>query len=408
MGISMSSPQVGASFSSPQLGDGPVLVSDPDAIGPFTSAFTVDPSDTNYLGFSASMSSMGTIVQAQYTDTANVVRTATCSAQIISYSTYTDFGYDFEDGLPTPTTVTGINSYGSILCPIANTQIGTGPLVLSLTGDGDESQSFGPSTYALYVGRTTATVSPEPSTTTSVVPVVERPFVSSGENATFSNSSSVSSSSTTLVPTTVLGYGPPTIYSVPTVTITTSLSTDIVYVTGDHAILPTTTIMVSLGTTTVTTNSTVTIDQRTLPTTCISDFNSTTVTLSARSLTCTNLKLHTAFLWVMMEDPFDFCAYYLTANRNTSPLLEMSASTLKDTCSCLVTYKSAPLPVFKVGSSYSPKPKRQCNRSVASLIQAKFKEPKTFCKYYTSTSRNISPFSTLKPGDVFAGCSCLI
>ncbi|KAG9570863.1 hypothetical protein KCU71_g441, partial [Aureobasidium melanogenum] len=170
MGISMSKPQVGASFSSPQLGDGPVLVSDPDAIGPFTSAFTVDPSDTNYLGFSASMSSMGTIVQAQYTDTANVVRTATCSAQISSYSTYTDVSYDFEDGFPTPTTVTGINSYGSILCPIANTQIGTGPLVLSLTGDGDESQSFGPSTYALYVGRTTATVSPEPSTTTSVVP----------------------------------------------------------------------------------------------------------------------------------------------------------------------------------------------------------------------------------------------
>ncbi|KAG9660117.1 hypothetical protein KCU95_g392, partial [Aureobasidium melanogenum] len=171
MGVSMSSPQVGASFSSPQLGDGPVLVSDPDAIGPFTSAFTVDPSDTNYFGFSASMSSMGTIVQAQYTDTANVVRTATCSAQISSYSTYTDFSFNF--GSPAPATVTGINSefaYGSILCPIANTQIGTGPLVLSLTGDGDESQSFGPSTYALYFGPTTVTASPDPITTTSLIP----------------------------------------------------------------------------------------------------------------------------------------------------------------------------------------------------------------------------------------------
>lgn len=166
--------------------------------------------------------------------------------------------------------------------------------------------------------------------------------------------------------------------------------------------------MVSIGTTTVKTNSTVTIDERASPTTCFSSFEGTKATLSARSLTCTNLKLHTALLWVMMKDPFDFCAYYLTANRNTSPLLEMGVSTLKDTCSCLMTHKSAPLPAFKVGPAYSPKPKRQCNQSVASLIKAKFKEPKTFCKYYTSTSRNISPFSILKPADVFAECSCLI
>ncbi|KAG9708969.1 hypothetical protein KCU77_g1759, partial [Aureobasidium melanogenum] len=398
---------MGASLSSPQLDDGLVSVSNPNTTGPFTSAFTVDGSDTNSFGFSASMSWMGTAVQAQYTDTANVVKTATCSAQINSYSTYTDTWYD-DLGGGSQTMVTYVETfsefaYGSILCPIANTQIGKGPLVLSV-GSG---MFWGDATYALYVGRTTATVSPEPSTTTSIVPVVERPFVSSDTNATFSNSSSVSSSFTTLVPTTVSGYGPLTIYSVPTIAITTT-ATETVYVTNNRTILPTTTTIVSIGTTTVTTNSTVTIDQRTLPTTCISNFNSTTVTLSARSLICTNLKLHTAFLWVMMKDPFDFCAYYLTANRNTSPLLEMSASTLKDTCSCLMTHKSAPLPAFKVGPPYSPKPKRQCNQSVASLIKAKFKEPKTFCKYYTSTSRNISPFSILKPRDVFAGCSCLI
>ncbi|CAD0107132.1 unnamed protein product [Aureobasidium uvarum] len=109
-----------------------------------------------------------------------------------------------------------------------------------------------------------------------------------------------------------------------------------------------------------------------------------------------------------MKNPFDFCAYYLTANRNTSPLSEMSAKTLKDTCSCLISHKSVPLPLFKVGPSYSPKPKKQCNMSVASLIKAKFKEPEAFCKYYASTSRNISPFSMLKPVDLFAGCSCLI
>jgi hypothetical protein len=167
-----------------------------------------------------------------------------------------------------------------------------------------------------------------------------------------------------------------------------------------------TTTTISLGTTTITTNSTVTIDQRTLTTSCIS--GSTSIKLSARSLTCTNLKLHTALVWIMMKNPFDFCAYYLTANHNTSPLLEMSASTLKDTCSCLLTHASTPLPVFKPGTSYSPKPKRQCNKSVASLIKGKYKEPEAFCKYYTSTSRRISPYWMLKPVDLFEGCSCLI
>ncbi|KAH0273346.1 hypothetical protein KCU91_g6020, partial [Aureobasidium melanogenum] len=143
---------MGASLSSPQLDDGLVLVSNPNTTGPFTSAFTVDGSDTNSFGFSASMSWMGTAVQAQYTDTANVVKTATCSAQINSYSTYTDTWYD-DLGGGSQTMVTYVETfsefaYGSILCPIANTQIGKGPLVLSV-GSG---MFWGDATYALYVG----------------------------------------------------------------------------------------------------------------------------------------------------------------------------------------------------------------------------------------------------------------
>ncbi|KEQ57826.1 uncharacterized protein M437DRAFT_60859 [Aureobasidium melanogenum CBS 110374] len=608
---------MGATLSSPQLGDGLVLVANPNTTGPFTSAFTVDASDTNSFGFSATMMNMGTVLQVQYTNTANIVKTATCSAQTYSYITYTDY-YDDNGGHVTSTgyRTDADTTFASIFCPIANTQIGTGPMILSLSNRPNDPTWFpSPATYALYFGPTSVTASQDPITTTSLVPgqttylatvtstvygttetvastttltgtysasrcpvlpisspttlststrssssarsssqthsasassskslsskssskiisssskastlsrtassskssssktstssrnasksasskaflttsstktsskststskisvcstgtalkslsnypsiashlcqdilrskrsfprsisvwpasqlssacscyaqssptnistpprpslskrfpVVERPDVSSSKDSTFSNSSSVSSSSTTLVPTTVLGYGPPDVYSIPTTTISTT-----VYVTGNRTILPTTTTIVSLGTTTVTENSTITIDLRTSPTTCIPNLEDTKVTLSARSLTCENLKLHTAFLWIMMKDPFDFCAYYLTANRNTSPLLEMSASTLKDTCNCLVTHKSAPLPAFKVGPPYSPKPKRQCNQSVASLIKVKFKEPKTFCKYYTSTSRNISPFSILRPGDVFVGCSCLI
>ncbi|KAH0367125.1 hypothetical protein KCU65_g4899, partial [Aureobasidium melanogenum] len=213
-------------------------------------------------------------------------------------------------------------------------------------------------------------------------------------------------STTITAPTSNAGHGPPTIYSGSVRTITT-VNVHTVSITKGPA-TSTTTITISASATTVTTNSTVTIDQRTLPTTCISNHNSGPGTILARSSTCISLELHIAFVWVMMKDPFGFCAYYLTANGNTSPLLEMSASTLKDTCNCLVAHRSAPLPVFEVGAPYSPKPKRQCNQSVASLIKAKFKEPQSFCKFYTSTWRSISPFSVLKPEDVFAGCSCLI
>jgi hypothetical protein len=152
----------------------------------------------------------------------------------------------------------------------------------------------------------------------------------------------------------------------------------------------------------------VTIDQRTMPTTCIPSSNRKAINLSARSLTCTNLKLHTALIWVMMKNPFDFCAYYLTASSNISPLVEMDSGTFRDTCSCLITHHSTPLPVFKTGASYDPKSKRQCNDSVASMLKGKYKEPEAFCKYYTSTSRRFSPFAMLTPGDMFAGCSCLI
>jgi len=173
-------------------------------------------------------------------------------------------------------------------------------------------------------------------------------------------------------------------------------------------ILPVTTITISSsGITTVTSNTTMTIDRRILPTTCVSGPDMAGASLLARSSTCTDLKLHTALLWVLMKDPFDFCAYYLTANRNTSPLAEMSAGVLEQTCKCLVTHRSAPLPVFKVGPSYSPQPKRRCNQSVALLIKAKYKDSQAFCKYYTNTSRSISPLFLLKPDDVFAGCSRL-
>ncbi|CAD0082790.1 unnamed protein product [Aureobasidium vineae] len=113
MGIPLST------LSSPSLDGGLVPAYGLGDVGPFTSAFTVDPSDTNSLGFSASMTNMNGDIQAQYTDT-------------------------------------------------ANTPIGTGPMTLAL--DSFYGEGFILGTYAMYFGQTTATVSPQPTTTTMIVP----------------------------------------------------------------------------------------------------------------------------------------------------------------------------------------------------------------------------------------------
>ncbi|KAH0333539.1 hypothetical protein KCU81_g9810, partial [Aureobasidium melanogenum] len=147
---------MGATLSSPQLGDGLVLVANPNTTGPFTSAFTVDASDTNSFGFSATMMNMGTVLQVQYTNTANIVKTATCSAQTYSYITYTDY-YDDNGGHVTSTgyRTDADTTFASIFCPIANTQIGTGPMILSLSNRPNDPTWFpSPATYALYFGPT--------------------------------------------------------------------------------------------------------------------------------------------------------------------------------------------------------------------------------------------------------------
>jgi hypothetical protein len=135
----------------------------------FTSAFTVHPSDTNLFGFSASLFSASNSVQARFTDINSIVQTATCSAQIRGYYSVGYIDYITVDGVQQR--VTSISSdtetaYGSVLCPIANTQIGTGPLTVYV-GD-NEIQRGG--AYAMYFGQTTATVTPVPTQTTIIVP----------------------------------------------------------------------------------------------------------------------------------------------------------------------------------------------------------------------------------------------
>ncbi|THX52531.1 hypothetical protein D6D06_06674 [Aureobasidium pullulans] len=244
----------------------------------------------------------------------------------------------------------------------------------------------------------------EISTSTTVFSSSSSPFT---ESSTSDTTTSSSSSTTTLSfqadVTSVSGYGPPTAYSISTTTLYKSTQT--VYSTAQPKISSATTITISSATLTVSGSSVVTVDKRTQPTTCVG--NSNTVTLSGRSLSCDNLKLHTTFLWVMMGAPFDFCAYYLTANRNTSPLSEMSASTLKDTCNCLIQHKTYPLPVFKDQASFSPKSSRVCKQDVGKRISALFQESDVFCKFYTSTARSVSPFIGVPPAEIFAGCKCL-
>ncbi|CAD0107133.1 unnamed protein product [Aureobasidium uvarum] len=134
---------MGAYLSSPQLTGGLVYAGPAgfyygqaqDTSGPFTSAFTVEPSDTNSFGFAATMTSMNSDIQARYTDTARIVKTATCSAQITSYGSHLESYGVYGDGtlqyMATYTQIDSSTAYGSILCPIANTQIGDGPLVFS-------------------------------------------------------------------------------------------------------------------------------------------------------------------------------------------------------------------------------------------------------------------------------------
>ncbi|THZ73970.1 hypothetical protein D6C85_03736 [Aureobasidium pullulans] len=281
-----------------------------------------------------------------------------------------------------------------------------------------------PSTTHTLLAQTSTEVADDSGFTTSEGPTVETPSttplaleistsstVSSSSPSTESSTSDTviySSSSTTTLSfqadvTSVSGYGPPTAYSISTTTL--YKSTQIVYSTAQPKISSATTITISSATLTVSGSSVVTVDKRTQPTTCVG--NSNTVTLSARSLSCDNLKLHTTFLWVMMGAPFDFCAYYLTANRNTSPLSEMSASTLKDTCNCLIQHKTYPLPVFKDQASFSPKSSRVCKQDVGKRISALFQESNVFCKFYTSTARSVSPFIGVPPAEIFAGCKCL-
>ncbi|TIA52083.1 hypothetical protein D6C83_04528, partial [Aureobasidium pullulans] len=283
-----------------------------------------------------------------------------------------------------------------------------------------------PSTTHTSLAQTSTEVADDSGFTTSEGPTVETPsttplaleiststtvFSSSSspstESSTSDTTTSSSSSTTTLSfqadVTSVSGYGPPTAYSISTTTLYKSTQT--VYSTAQPKISSATTITISSATLTVSGSSVVTVDKRTQPTTCVG--NSNTVTLSARSLSCDNLKLHTTFLWVMMGAPFDFCAYYLTANRNTSPLSEMSASTLKDTCNCLIQHKTYPLPVFKDQASFSPKSSRVCKQDVGKRISALFQESDVFCKFYTSTARSVSPFIGVPPAEIFAGCKCL-
>ncbi|THZ83723.1 hypothetical protein D6C84_04724 [Aureobasidium pullulans] len=282
-----------------------------------------------------------------------------------------------------------------------------------------------PSTIHTSLAQTSTEVADDSGFTTSEGPTVETPSTTplaleiSTSTTVFSSSSSlstesstsdttISSSSTTTLSfqadvTSVSGYGPPTAYSISTTTLYKSTQT--VYSTAQPKTSSATTITISSATLTVSGSSVVTVDKRTQPTTCVG--NSNTVTLSARSLSCDNLKLHTTFLWVMMGAPFDFCAYYLTANRNISPLSEMSASTLKDTCSCLIQHKTYPLPVFKEQASFSPKSSRVCKQDVGKRISALFQESDVFCKFYTSTARSVSPFVGVSPAEIFAGCKCL-
>ncbi|KAL2027558.1 hypothetical protein VTO58DRAFT_111649 [Aureobasidium pullulans] len=102
----------------------------------------VASTDTNSFGFSAAMTDAGYSAHIRYTDPAHAVSTLDCS--IAAYSTDHNTG-----GFAETTT------YGSVLCPVANIEIGTG---------------WEPGTYVIYVGSSTATTTGDITVSTAVVP----------------------------------------------------------------------------------------------------------------------------------------------------------------------------------------------------------------------------------------------
>lgn len=150
---------MGAALSSPQLGNGLVYVdsSSSTPVVPFVTAFSVASTDTNSFGFSAAMTDAGYSAHIRYTDSAHAVSTLDCS--IATYST------DHNTGGFTETT-----TYGSVLCPVANTEIGTSTMFVTIDLDPLVYTGWQPGTYAIYVGPSTVTTTGDITVSTAVVP----------------------------------------------------------------------------------------------------------------------------------------------------------------------------------------------------------------------------------------------
>ncbi|KAF2153609.1 hypothetical protein K461DRAFT_306248 [Myriangium duriaei CBS 260.36] len=201
-------------------------------------------------------------------------------------------------------------------------------------------------------------------------------------------------------------YGPLTPYTVPATSTYASTNT----VTESTSVtISTLTSYVDGGIATADAGSTVTLDQRTSASACVSSQSpDPTVNKRASAPTCPSLRLQTAYLYVEMTHPIDFCKYYLSASRTRSPLAGVDAATLINTCTCVLKDAGKDLPPKKSDVSISPAGRYTCNKHHAAAIGAYFKQEDTFCTYWNAAKqRDLSAISGYSAKDLYSGCRCI-
>ncbi|GAM90015.1 hypothetical protein ANO11243_080550 [Dothideomycetidae sp. 11243] len=162
------------------------------------------------------------------------------------------------------------------------------------------------------------------------------------------------------------------------------------------------------GNSTVDAGTTVTVDQRTPASTC-AGASTTPGPKKRRSESCVaSLQLQAAYLYTELADPEAFCRYYLATPRSSSPLAGVSASVLRETCSCMASQCHFKPALKEGGTAPVALGYHACNERYAATIKTAFAHSEAFCSYWdTSRRRALSPIQGLCAADICAGCQCI-
>lgn len=114
--------------------------------------------------------------------------------------------------------------------------------------------------------------------------------------------------------------------------------------------------------------------------------------------------------------PNQFCRFYLSARRMNSPLADMNADFVMKGCVCLlredgmgITSSSSGAPQTFVPAQTSNAPESSsCVQEHEEVIRGEYREPKAFCKFFSTAVKRVSPIPGLLAAEVLAGCKCIL